>query len=57
MQLHTDPVCRMKVQDDLAQGKYEYRGKTYYFCTKGCMEKFIKEPEKYVKEKDNAKKG
>lgn len=55
MQLHIDPVCKMKIQDDIAQWKYEYKGKTYYFCAKGCMEKFSKEPDKYVKEKNTAK--
>ncbi len=27
----------------------EYNGKTYYFCCAGCKEKFVKDPEKYVK--------
>ncbi len=28
---------------------HEYKGKTYYFCCAGCKEKFVKDPEKYVK--------
>jgi len=40
----------MKVQEDLAKEKYKYRGVTYYFCAKGCYEKFKKDPEKYIAE-------
>jgi YHS domain-containing protein len=29
--------------------KTEYKGKTYYFCCPDCVEKFNKEPEKYLK--------
>jgi YHS domain-containing protein len=28
---------------------YTYKGKKYYFCCKGCLAKFKKEPEKYIK--------
>jgi len=42
-----DPVCRMKIGEDTAQ-KCEYMGKTYYFCSKGCRERFEKEPERYL---------
>lgn len=44
---HIDPVCGMVVRenDDL---KYEYNGKTYYFCSKICLDKFKDNPEKYL---------
>ncbi|MCC6442481.1 MAG: YHS domain-containing protein [Armatimonadetes bacterium] len=29
--------------------KYAYKGKTYYFCCKGCIEPFKKNPQKYMK--------
>ena len=29
--------------------KYEYEGKTYYFCCEGCKDAFVKEPAKYTK--------
>ena len=32
-----------------ASPKYEYEGKTYYFCCAGCKEAFIKNPAKYIK--------
>ena len=43
-----DPVCGMKVKKSEAKATYEYKGKTYYFCMEGCMEKFKKNPEKYA---------
>lgn len=27
----------------------DYNGKRIYFCSKGCLEKFTKDPEKYLK--------
>jgi hypothetical protein len=27
----------------------EYKGKTYYFCAKGCKVAFDKDPEKYLR--------
>jgi YHS domain-containing protein len=44
-----DPVCGMKVDEKTAQYKTDYKGKTYYFCSPGCMKSFGAEPEKYVK--------
>jgi YHS domain-containing protein len=47
-----DPVCGMKIKKADAKTKYEYNGKTYYFCMEGCKEKFVADPEKYVKKED-----
>jgi len=44
----TDPVCGMKVSPDSAAGRYDHKGKTYYFCSKGCETKFKAQPEKYL---------
>ncbi|MGB9636180.1 MAG: YHS domain-containing protein [Thermoplasmata archaeon] len=41
-----DPVCKMRVED--AKYKYEYKGKTYYFCAPGCKKAFERNPEKYL---------
>jgi Cu+-exporting ATPase len=43
-----DPVCGMKVDPAKAAGKHEHKGKTYYFCSKGCLEKFKAHPENYL---------
>lgn len=44
-----DPVCEMKVKKSEAAATYKYNDKTYYFCMEGCKEKFVKNPEKYIK--------
>ena len=46
--MFTDPVCGMRVDAKSAAATYEYQGKTYYFCSKGCKEDFAKQPEKYI---------
>jgi YHS domain-containing protein len=43
-----DPVCKMKIDENKAKGKSEYKGQAYYFCAVSCKEKFDKEPEKYL---------
>ena len=43
-----DPVCGMTVDPEKAAGKSTYQGKTYYFCSKGCVAKFEADPEKYL---------
>ncbi len=44
-----DPVCGMNVDPQLAAGSLEHAGKTHYFCSKQCLEKFKADPAKYVK--------
>jgi len=38
----------MEFDKDTESGKIEYKGKMYYFCSPGCREKFLQDPEKYV---------
>jgi P-type Cu+ transporter len=45
VELHTDPVCGMKVNPATAAGKHDYQGTTYYFCNPRCLEKFSRDPE------------
>jgi len=45
-----DPVCGIMVDKD-PNLSAEHKGEKYYFCSKADMEKFKKEPEKYVKKK------
>jgi Cu+-exporting ATPase len=45
---HKDPVCGMAVDPEKAAGKVEHAGKTYYFCSKGCAERFSREPEEFL---------
>ena len=43
-----DPVCGMMVDPQKAAGKAEHDGKTYYFCSARCAERFRNEPEKFL---------
>jgi Cu+-exporting ATPase len=46
-QMHIDPVCGMTVKADPAKSA-EHGGKTYYFCSQGCVTKFRANPEQYL---------
>lgn len=43
-----DLVCGMTVNPERAAGKFEYKGKTYYFCSQHCLHKFSANPENYI---------
>ena len=45
-----DPVCGIMVDKD-PNLSANYKGETYYFCSKADMDKFKKEPDKYAKKK------
>jgi Cu+-exporting ATPase len=49
--IEKDPVCGMTVDPGRAKGTHEHGGKTYYFCCRGCEEKFSAEPAKYLASK------
>jgi len=45
-----DPVCGMEVDPSNPRGgSYDFEGRTYYFCNPGCLERFRKDPEKYLR--------
>ncbi len=50
-----DLVCGMEFDKETASGTFEYKGKTYYFCSQGCREKFAEDPEKYIAHKTEEK--
>jgi P-type Cu+ transporter len=43
-----DPVCGMTVDPKRAAATVEHNGKTYYFCSARCGERFRAAPEKYL---------
>ena len=43
-----DPVCGMDVHPETAKRRLDHSGKTYYFCSPGCLEKFSAHPEEYL---------
>lgn len=43
-----DPVCGMLVDPGEAAGGRSFDGKTFYFCSPDCIEKFDKMPQRYA---------
>ncbi|MGA8153036.1 MAG: heavy metal translocating P-type ATPase [Terriglobales bacterium] len=43
-----DPVCGMNVAPETAKRRVDHRGKTYYFCSAQCLEKFTAHPQTYL---------
>jgi YHS domain-containing protein len=43
-----DPVCHMAVDERTALSA-QYQGETYYFCAQVCKDRFLANPEHYVK--------
>src|SRR5271166_6925550 len=46
--MERDPVCGMNVDPEKAKAKVEHGGKSYYFCSAGCAQKFELGTEKYL---------
>jgi len=46
-----DPVCGMMVDETKAAGTSIYKGMTYFFCAKGCKDRFDKNPEAFLGKK------
>ncbi len=43
-----DPVCGMSVDPRHCAGSHEHNGKTYYFCSKHCLQRFKAEPGRFI---------
>jgi Cu+-exporting ATPase len=44
----TDPVCGMELTSNDAVATFQHGGKTYYFCSDECRERFEKQPTIYT---------
>ena len=44
----SDPVCGMTVSRETAAGSFEHDDKTYWFCSKHCVEKFQRDPSAFL---------
>jgi len=42
-----DPVCGMEVDEQRATRQNEHQGRTYYFCSPGCQQRFEENPTRY----------
>src|SRR6185295_10603112 len=49
-----DPVCGMDVDPRSAKHRTDYQGRTYYFCSARCRERFEAEPQKYLAPESSA---
>jgi Cu+-exporting ATPase len=48
--MQKDLVCGMSVDPNTAEDSTTYQGKTYYFCSTECKEKFDKRPTQFTKQ-------
>lgn len=44
-----DPVCGMMVDPERTRHQAGYGGQTFHFCSARCREKFVADPERYLK--------
>ena len=42
-----DPVCGMDVDPHRAKHRADHGGRTYYFCSAGCRERFEADPARF----------
>ncbi len=42
----TDPVCGMSIEK--GEYKFDFKGREYFFCSKGCMNEFKEDPKKFL---------
>jgi Cu+-exporting ATPase len=43
-----DPVCGMTVDPRTAAGSHMHGGRTYWFCSTGCVARFKADPDRYL---------
>jgi P-type Cu+ transporter len=44
----TDPVCGMQIDPATAAASKEYEGKSYYFCSESCHQRFVARPDQFA---------
>lgn len=42
-----DPVCGMDIRPGDAAATEQHEGRTFYFCSHGCHQAFVKDPHRY----------
>ncbi len=43
-----DPVCGLIIDSENTEYSVVFNGKRMFFCSKECMMKFLKDPDKYL---------
>lgn len=44
----TDPICLMEITPEESVGTFDYQGKTYYFCSQFCLDRFRESPAQFL---------
>lgn len=47
--MEKDFVCGMEIDKGKAEARFDYQGKTYYFCTSKCKDEFAQSPDSFLK--------
>src|SRR5258708_35927625 len=42
-----DPVSNMDVVHEVAKHSTEHQGQRFYFCSSGCLKRFLEDPQRY----------
>src|SRR3546814_9880096 len=53
--LAVDPVCGMTVDPQKTAHHAAYAGHEYHFCSAGCREKFVGDPEHYLQDRKSTR--
>ena len=51
--MEIDPVCGMEVDPATAKYQTQHNSKEYFFCAKGCLESFQKDPDRFLENKNS----
>jgi Cu+-exporting ATPase len=43
-----DPVCGMTIDPVRSAGSHDHGGRSYFFCSQGCLDKFKSSPSRYI---------
>lgn len=54
VQMETDPVCGMAIEQKNAPAQAQYNEHTYYFCAIGCRDEFMAAPQHYLVNRSQA---
>lgn len=52
-----DPVCGMRVDEVTPGLQLDKEGRTYWFCSEGCLAEFRRHPEDYTEASGNDEPG
>jgi Cu+-exporting ATPase len=44
-----DPVCHMEVEPGPAALRHDHGGRSYFFCSEGCLERFAADPDRFLR--------